>query len=83
MKPSKELKELIESLPVTDHELEKIPGFIPFLEHFVTIKEGKFSFEKREWLKQICRDASRTIHILKAGRWGPRYFWLVTLPGIC
>ena len=74
MKPSKELKELIESLPVTDHELEKIPGFIPFLEHFVTIKEGKFSFEKREWLKQICRDASRTIHILKARQVGASVF---------
>ena len=70
MKPNKDLQHLVETLSVPDNTLQDIPCFEKFLQGFIRIKEGSFSFKGREWLRQICQDKSKTIYILKARQVG-------------
>ncbi len=61
------LSEIEKSIPASGNQIEISRVFTKFLKEFITLRNGQYSFEGREWLHDICQDESKII-VIRKGR---------------
>ena len=66
----------IEAAVPTGEPIKIKRDFTAFLESFIKLKYGNYTFEGREWLKTLCEDDSKTMVIVKGRQVGMTTFMI-------